>query len=346
MAVLLVIFTFAVSTFLTERFSRPQTVLYIVHEPTARSLHTRPVPISGGVSILVATTLSVILSSQFYPFNQCLIWISSSGLLIAIVSFIDDCHPISALHRLLIHFIAAYLFLWQSHLWIESVALPGITILLPASLQIGISLLFVVWMINLYNFMDGMDGFAGGMTIFGFSGLAILGSLTDQALFTILNLIVVGATAGFLIFNFPPAKIFMGDTGASSLGFLAAAFSLWGNHEGMFPLWVTFLLFSPFIVDATVTLARRLLRREKIWLPHKSHYYQRLVQLGWGHFRTVLWEYGLMAFCCTSAVIAPLLPIYAQWGLIMIWFFVYLSLIYLVHHLERQANSPSSRRMG
>jgi len=330
----LVIITFILSVLLTERFSRPQTIMYIVHEPNTRSLHTRLVPISGGVAMLVAFSISVVLSSWFYTPSQYVSWIGLSGLLVATVSFIDDCRHVPVLYRLSVHFFAAYLLLEQGNLWIESLVLPGIIVILPTSLQSVISLLFVVWMINLYNFMDGMDGFAGGMAVFGFGGLAILGGLNNQVSFMLLNLIVASAAAGFLVFNFPPAKIFMGDTGASSLGFLAAALSLWGSYENLFPLWVTFLLFSPFIVDATLTLVRRLLRHEKIWLPHKSHYYQRLVQLGWGHFRTVLWEYVLMALCSLSAVLAPLLPIYAQWGLLIVWIIVYLSLVYLVHYLE------------
>lgn len=333
---LLMTFTFIISALLTKYFSHPQTIMYIVHAPTTRSLHTRPVPISGGVALLIALTLSALLSSWLFSPSQPVIWIGISGFIIATVSFVDDCRHVSALYRLFIHFIAAYLLIWQGNLWIEIFTLPGISFTLPTPLQIVFSLLFVVWMINLYNFMDGMDGFAGGMAIFGFSGLGILGGTNDHIPFMFLNFIIVSAVAGFLIYNFPPAKIFMGDTGASSLGFLAASFSLWGNHEGLFPLWVAILLFSPFIVDATITLGRRLLQREKVWLAHKTHYYQRLVQLGWGHLRTVLWEYLLMALCTGSAVLAPVLPLYVQWGILLTWIGIYLSLICFVHRLEQR----------
>lgn len=95
-----------------------------------------------------------------------------------------------------------------------------------------------------------------------------------------ISLIIAAAFAGFLIFNFPPARIFMGDTGSSTLGLLAATLSLWGARDGVFPVWIAVLVFSPFIVDATVTLFWRLLRHEKIWQAHKAHYYQQLVQTG------------------------------------------------------------------
>jgi len=325
---------FLVSALLTLRFSRPKTVFRILDEPNARSLHTRPIPISGGIAILMAFTISAMLASWRYGLMLDYFFIFISGLLIALISFIDDCRHVAALYRLTVHFLAAYLLLWQGEFWLTHLVLPGLAWTLLPFLQVGLSFLFVVWMINLYNFMDGMDGFAGGMAVFGFGTLAILGELADHRLFMVMNLMVASAAGGFLVFNFPPARIFMGDVGASSLGFLAAAFSLWGNREGIFPLWVPLLLFSPFIVDATVTLLRRLLRGEKIWLAHKSHYYQRLVQLGWGHKRTVLWEYALMTACCISALLAPSLPVYAQWSLLVGWSITYIILIYLVNGLE------------
>ncbi|MDM8557963.1 glycosyltransferase family 4 protein [Candidatus Parabeggiatoa sp. HSG14] len=324
---------FLVSVLLTWHFSRPETVFCILDEPNARSLHTRPIPVSGGIAICIGFTIAATLACWYIVPTQSFFLICLSGLLVAIISFIDDCHHVSILYRLIIHFFVAYLLLWQGEFRLTYLVLPGMLWELPLFLQISVSFLFIVWMINLYNFMDGMDGFAGGMTVFGFTTLAILGGLANHQLFMVINLIVACAAGGFLVFNFPPARIFMGDTGASSLGFLAAAFSLWGNHERIFPLWIALLAFSPFIVDATVTLLRRLVRGEKIWLAHKSHYYQQLVQLGWGHKRTVLWEYVLMAACSISALFILYLPIYAQWILLIGWIFVYMLLIYLVNQL-------------
>ncbi len=333
----LMVVAFSVSALLTHYFSRPETILSILDTPNVRSLHSRPIPITGGIAILLAVTLSMVIAIRLYaPVPHYFeLWIS--GLLIAAISFIDDCHHIPVLIRLAVHFLAAYLWLWHGDFWLTALILPGISWEWPLLLSTSLSLLFVVWMINLYNFMDGMDGFAGGMAVFGFGTLAILGGLAENSSFMMMNLIVASASGGFLLFNFPPARIFMGDTGASTLGFLAAAFSLWGNQAGILPLWIALLIFSPFIVDATVTLFRRILRGEKIWLAHKSHYYQRLVQLGWGHKRTVLWEYVLMAACSVSALLALYLPVYAQWSLLVVWCFIYVVLIYLVKWLERSS---------
>jgi len=332
MIFILITTTFLLSARLTHYFSHSKTVLYRVDEPNLRSLHQQPTPLNGGIAILVAYFINSLALSGLSVFFFPIIWIIISCLSIAIVSFIDDCYTISALPRLIIHFLAALLFLWQTDLWLTQ--LPFLSWDMPNSLKIIISLLFIVWMVNLYNFMDGMDGFAGGMAVIGFGTFALLGGLSQQWLFMYFNLLLVMACSGFLLFNFPPAQIFMGDVGSSSLGFLAATFSLWGEHLHIFPLWIALLIFSPFIVDATITLLKRLVRKEKFWLPHKSHYYQRLVQLGWGHKRTVLWEYSLMFACSISAIIAIKLPPIGQLTLLIIWGIIYLIIMYLIDNKE------------
>jgi UDP-N-acetylmuramyl pentapeptide phosphotransferase/UDP-N-acetylglucosamine-1-phosphate transferase len=158
------------------------------------------------------------------------------------------------------------------------------------------------WMINLYNFMDGSDGLAGGMAVFGFGAYALGAWLVGDAVLTVVAASIAAAAVAFLAFNFHPAKVFMGDAGSIPLGFLAAALGLVGWHAGHWPLWFPVLVFSPFTVDASITLARRLLRGEAFWRAHRSHYYQRLVQLGWGHRNTALAEYALMAVCGATAL--------------------------------------------
>jgi len=131
----------------------------------------------------------------------------------------------------------------------------------------------------------------------------------------------------------------MGDVGSSLLGFLAAALALWGERDGIAPLWVTLLIFSPFIVDASVTLLRRSWRGEKFWQAHKRHYYQRLVQLGWGHKKTVLWEYALMIACAGSALWAARQTPPAQWFILAFWALCYPILIFGVTRIERARHS-------
>ena len=128
----------------------------------------------------------------------------------------------------------------------------------------------------------------------------------------------------------------MGDVGSVTLGFLAGALALLGVNDGLFDIWVPALIFSPFIVDATVTLVRRLLRGEKVWLAHREHYYQRLVLAGWGHKKTVLVEYGLMVACGVSALVYMRLD--EQWKLVLLlgWVTIYSCLAVTVHALEER----------
>jgi UDP-N-acetylmuramyl pentapeptide phosphotransferase/UDP-N-acetylglucosamine-1-phosphate transferase len=190
-------------------------------------------------------------------------------------------------------------------------------------------------MINLYNFMDGMDGFAGGMAVFGFLALAVLGWRAGDTAFALANGAIAAAAAGFLLGNFPPARVFLGDLGSASLGFLAAAASLIGSQRGLFPLWVAWLAFSPFIVDATWTLFARLARGERVWEAHRSHHYQRLVLAGWGHRRTVLRAYLLMAACAATAVAAPAMNPRDQWMLLLGWGVIYLLIDFKTRLIER-----------
>jgi UDP-N-acetylmuramyl pentapeptide phosphotransferase/UDP-N-acetylglucosamine-1-phosphate transferase len=171
-----------------------------------------------------------------------------------------------------------------------------------------VTLPLLVWMTNLYNFMDGSDGLAGGMAVFGFGAFAMAAHLSGLGSIAVASLGIAAASAAFLVFNFPPARVFMGDAGSIPLGFLVGALGLLGWAQGAWPFWFPGVVFSPFLADATVTLLRRLFRGERIWQAHRSHYYQRLVRLGWGHRRTALAEYAVMALAAVLGVVGVSLP--------------------------------------
>ncbi len=342
MTILFAGLAFIVSAWLTRRLVNPRSSLYKLDHPNPRSLHDNPTPRGGGLAIFVAITVFGTIATAFDGARDDIVWLALAALLVAGISFLDDWLTVSSGYRIVVHFAAAALLVWAGF-DLTSVALPGTSWGLPAPLAIGLSLVFVVWMLNLYNFMDGMDGFAGGMAVIGFGTFAVFGWLAGAQLFTALNLIVASAAGGFLLFNFPPARIFMGDVGSSLLGFLAAAFMLWADRDAIFPLWAGILVFSPFIVDATVTLIRRILRREKFWEAHKAHYYQRLVQLGWGHRRTVLSEYAVILLCALSALVIRSMTPSAQWITIAIWVAVYLFIMIAVHQLEVRRDVAMTR---
>lgn len=324
----LAVAAFLLSAWLTRRFCSPDSLVYILDHPNERSLHDRPTPRGGGVAILAAIiaceTVQIVL---FYDGHVMVI--AASMLVVAAVAFLDDHYFIPPVYRLMAQTAAALIILYGGFV-MENLEIPGVAWHWPYAAGALFSVLFIVWMINLYNFMDGMDGFAGGMAVSGFGAFAAMGWIAGHELFLAVNLIIACASAGFLVFNFPPARIFMGDIGSSTLGLLAAALSLWGVKDGVFPFWIAVLVFSPFIVDASVTLLRRLWRREKIWLAHKTHYYQKLVQAGWGHRNTVLLEYLIMLGCGLTAVLSLHATIAIQAAMLVGWALFYIIFLFWV----------------
>lgn len=333
-AFLLLFVAASLSAWLTRCFCEPSSVLYLLDHPNERSLHTNPTPRTGGIAIVTATVVAGTGTAILIGGNLARLgWLAGALIIVGIVSFVDDRKHLAPRYRIVAHLFAALTLTWGGFV-VNGAVFPGDSSTLPAWAAIIASLLYIMWSINLYNFMDGMDGFAGGMAVIGFSTFAVLAWVGDQPSFALLNAIVAAAVLGFLFFNFPPARIFMGDAGSSCLGLLVAAFSIWGAQSGVFPFWIALLIFSPFIVDATVTLFLRLARGEKVWQPHRTHYYQRLVRLGWGHKRTVLWEYVLMVACAVSGVAAVQLPISWQWGFVWLWIAAYTVFGYGVYRLE------------
>jgi UDP-N-acetylmuramyl pentapeptide phosphotransferase/UDP-N-acetylglucosamine-1-phosphate transferase len=316
----------------------PGSRLAPLDHPNPRSLHATPVPRSGGLAVLVGLILPLVLLAVTGRSASIVGWIALALAPVAAIGYLDDLGHISRRLRLAVQAFAGTLLIATGLRWV-GLDLPDWAVGFPWWVSVLLSLLYIVWMINLYNFMDGMDGLAGTMALFGFSAFAVLGWIGGEPLFALVSACVALSAAGFLIFNHPPARIFLGDAGSSSLGFLVAACSLWGTSLGLFPLWVAWLAFSPFLVDATWTLVARLARGERVWEPHRSHHYQRLVLAGWSHRRT-LWRASLvMAACAACAVAAPRLPQPEQWMLLGAWAMIYALIHVKVRLVERMGAS-------
>jgi UDP-N-acetylmuramyl pentapeptide phosphotransferase/UDP-N-acetylglucosamine-1-phosphate transferase len=189
------------------------------------------------------------------------------------------------------------------------------------------SVIGVVWATNLYNFMDGADGLAGGMGVMGFGAYMFAAALGDAPAMAQACAILSGACLGFLFFNFPPARIFMGDAGSIPLGFLSAALGLHGVLSRTWSWWFPLLVFSPFWVDASITLLKRVVRGEKIWLAHRQHYYQRLILSGWTHRQTA-WAYYALMFSAgaTGIYLTQQNQQVTDWGL-RGWVVIYVALL-------------------
>ncbi|MFL9928022.1 glycosyltransferase family 4 protein [Paraburkholderia sp. RL18-103-BIB-C] len=274
--------------------------------PNDRSLHTRPTPRVGGWGIMPVVVVLIWLLAPS-------LWLPAlAAALLAALSQIDDRRGLPARVR------------FGGH----AAAVAALVAVYPAGVPwwaLAAMAVLLVWLVNLYNFMDGSDGLAGGMALFGFGGYAMAASLpvgdaahADPAL-ALAAAVVAGAAAGFLLFNFHPARIFLGDAGSIPLGFLAGALGYWGWREGVWPVWFPALCFAPFIGDASVTLLKRLLRGEKFWQAHREHYYQRMVQSGVGHASTAWAWYLFMVAGIMLAIWALQFAVLIQWLVVVVW---------------------------
>ncbi len=338
---------------LTLRLCESSSRLYILDHPNERSLHHRPTPRTGGVAIIAAIYLGVLIlgvSSWIWslPAASMLLvdstgwWILMATGVISVVSLMDDRRGLSIVVRLVVHFLAATFLVIGAGLVLPPMAVPVLGLISFGWIAAPVTVMFLVWMANLYNFMDGMDGFAGGMTVIGCGFLGYLGWQAHHPVIAVIATFQSAAAAGFLVHNLPPAKIFMGDVGSTSTGFLVSALIVLGCRDGAFDLWVPLIVFSPFILDATVTLVRRALRHEKVWEAHRDHYYQRLVVGGWSHKRTVFVEYGVMALCGVFALFYQYAVEAWQSAILGSWALLFVSLALAVRGIERRIQPVGS----
>lgn len=267
-----------VALFLTGALRRYALARSLMDIPSARSSHSVPTPRGGGVAIVVSFLLALPLLAGMSFIAWPLAWaLLGAGAGIAVLGFLDDHGHIAARWRLLGHFAAA---IWALF-WLGG--LPPV-VMFGVSVDLGwfghaLAAVYLVWLLNLYNFMDGIDGIAsveaicvclGGALLYGLLGFA--GSTQPTA--WVAPVLLAAAVAGFLFWNFPPARIFMGDAGSGFLGINLGVLSLQAAWVAPQLLWSWLILLGVFIVDATFTLLRRLLRGDKVYEAHRSHAYQ------------------------------------------------------------------------
>jgi len=265
------------SSVLTGALRRYALARSIIDIPNARSSHSVPTPRGGGVAIVVSFLLAV----PVLYFLGIIDWSATLALVgagggVAILGFADDHGHIAARWRLLGHFSAA---IWALY-WLNG--LPALD-MFGFVIDLGwignvLATLYLVWLLNLYNFMDGIDGIASIEAVSCCLGGAFLLWLTGHFQGVWPLGLLASAVLGFLFWNFPPAKIFMGDAGSGFLGMLLGVFSIQSSALDPAFLWVWLILLGVFIVDATLTLFQRLLRGVKVYEAHRSHAYQHATQ--------------------------------------------------------------------
>lgn len=257
----------------------------VVDVPNARSSHAAPTPRGGGLAVVLVLSAGALLLQLFGVLGTPLMWALEGGLAVAAVGFADDRRSVSPALRLAVHFAAA---LWALY-WLGG--LPplrmGNQVLSSGWLGYVLGALGMVWAVNLFNFMDGLDGIAASEAIF----IALAGAYLSLAMgcsvgVALAALLLAAACGGFLLWNWPPARIFLGDVGSGYLGYAVVVLAVAAARDNPAALWVWLILGGAFFVDATVTLVRRAGRGKRVHEAHRSHAYQHLAAL-WGSHRRV-----------------------------------------------------------
>lgn len=263
----------------------------VMDEPNQRSSHATPTPRGGGVAIVLGYVLACLIAYRLDWISlECCLGFVGAGSLVALIGFLDDHRHVPARWRLLVHFLSAG---WGLY-WLGGVPLE----LLGLSLRyewLGalLGVFYLVWLLNLYNFMDGIDGIAGVEAITTCLAAVLICGLLGYEREALLPAVLAAAVAGFLLWNFPPAKIFMGDAGSGFLGLILGLISLQMAHLQPDLFWAWLVLLGVFFVDAGITLLRRFSRGEKIYEAHRSHAYQHAARLIGSHFPVTMAVAGI-----------------------------------------------------
>lgn len=253
----------------------------LIDIPNARSSHSKPTPTGGGVGIvlgILAVFGVLFLTGALKPEIKHLI-VMAGFLAVALIGFYSDRFNLSTLKRIIFQSIIAGIMIWlvgrPTELVIGSFIIP------LGYFGIMFGLIWIVGVTNFYNFMDGIDGLAAMQGIIAGIGIAIFGVILNDKFLISMGLVLSGATAGFLVLNFPPAKIFMGDSGSYPIGFYIASYALI-NGQLLIPIA---MVLGVFIFDPIITLIRRISKGEEWYKAHRSHFYQRAIKLGYSHLQ-------------------------------------------------------------
>jgi len=274
-----------------RRWARRRNVLDHAND---RSLHLHPTPRGGGIGIVIPVCAAIAVAEVFIPeLKAAALWIAGIGLLVAAVGLADDLRGLPALTRLVAHLSAGILVVVGIGTW-TNFAWPGLWSLDLGWAAIPFTVLLVAGFINAYNFMDGVDGIAGGQGVVAGLGWIGAGYALHAPLVIVAGTAIASASLGFLFFNWPPASIFMGDVGSGFLGFVLAALVVFVSPRSHAAATAGILFIWPFVFDTAFTLVRRARRGENLLSAHRSHLYQRLVLTGISH-RAVALLYAVLA---------------------------------------------------
>lgn len=286
-------FTFIVSFFLVKVSKKIAYHVGALDKPNKRKIHTKPMPRLGGLGIYGAFVFGYIM---YGTLTTQMLSILISSFLILLLGVLDDIKPIRAKYKILVHLIAAVIVVFYGGLFFDELSILGLNIVLPKVVNQLIAVFFIVGAINAINLIDGLDGLCAGISFIYFITVAIIAFILNQmqGLDIILCLIMVGATLGFLVQNFPPAKVFMGDCGSTFLGFMIAIIALLGYKvTTITSLVIPVIILAVPIFDTLFAIIRRILKHEKIGAPDREHFHHQLLKMKFSPRKTILIIYGI-----------------------------------------------------
>lgn len=267
----------------------------VVDRPGPRRSHVGTVPRGGGLAIALAALPAVLIGST----SSTTAWVFVlGGVLVVTLGWIDDRRPQPASLRLVVQAVVAFAAVAALGP-VDSIVVAG-TEIHGVWIWSALAVIAMVWLMNLFNFMDGSDGLAATQSVSSGTLFAFAFALGGEPALALMAAVLAAAAAGFLVWNWPGARIFLGDSGSLLLGWGAGVLALAGTLSGSIGVGLAFIIVSPFVVDATLTLGWRVLRGERWYTPHRDHAYQYLIRSGWDHRRVLLAWIGL-----NGLVVAP-----------------------------------------
>lgn len=318
----------------------------ILDVPNERSSHARPMPRTGGVAIVLAFSLGIGAAWWAGLLGAELAWIILvPGVLMFLLGLADDAVSLHEGVKLLIQIVIAGGTVLIGGILLRDVDLPGIGSVPLGWSAVPVTIVWIVGVVNVYNFMDGLDGLAAGVAVIIAGWLAAAFFLNGAQAMGTVALLVGASAAGFLFFNFPPARIFMGDSGSAFLGFQFAILAVLGSGENGPGLPFLFfpLLLGAFLADTAVTLVWRMMHGETWYKAHRVHYYQRLTNLGFSHRDVSVIEYGLAFGLGVSGFLYLSANASVRVALLMLWVVVFGGLLLAIHRLEGHEGGVGGR---
>lgn len=309
----LVSVTGAATLLLTAIFRRLALVHALLDIPNQRSSHENPVPRGGGVAIVIAYLFALVLLRVTGQIGvPAFVSLTVGGSVVASVGLLDDFREVGVATRIMVHVAAAsWAVFWLGGLPTITAGVAEVSIGIAGY---GVSVLLLVWLLNLYNFMDGIDGIAAAETLFVAGSAALLLSASGRADLALGLACLASAAVAFLYWNWPPARIFMGDVGSGFLGYTLGVLALVTASAGALSIWTWLILLGVFLADASVTLFTRFIRGEPWYMAHRSHAYQRASRRWGSHKKVTLAVLGLnLAWLLPLAALSEAMPQSAWW---------------------------------